>query len=183
MGSGKLVILSGPSGVGKDTVIDTWRAENPDVERVVAYATRNPRAGEIDGVDYWFVSVEEFQRMAEAGAFLEHKKVVDNYYATPIEHTERLLAEGRIAILKIDVQGALEVMKKRPDALTVILLPPDKDALRERLEKRATDKPEVIARRLAEADIELAHAPHYQHQIVNDSVEKVVTLLEELAKK
>jgi len=180
MGVGRLVILSGPSGVGKDTVIDEWKKLDPDVERVVAYTTRPPRVKEIDGLDYHFVSVEEFQRMVEANEFLEHKQVVDNFYATPVRHTNAILAQGKIAILKIDVQGALEVMPKRPEALTVFLLPPNKDSLRERLEGRATDKPEAIARRLAEAENELALADRYEYQIVNENVDTVVARLREL---
>jgi len=183
MKTGRLVILSGPSGVGKDTVIDAWKAKEPDVERVIAYTTREPRKGEVNGVDYWFVSRPEFVRMAEAGEFLEYKEVVGNFYATPVRHADRLLLQGRIAVLKIDVQGALEVMKKRPSSLTVFLLPPTKEALRERLEGRGTDTAEVIAKRIAVAEQELAQAPHYQHQIVNRDVSEVVTQLEELTKR
>ena len=182
MGSGRLVILSGPSGVGKDTVIDLWHRADPSVQRVVAYATRVPRPGEVDNVDYHFVSVNEFKRMAEAGEFLEHKKVVVNYYATPVCDTDKLLADGRIAVLKIDVQGALEVMDKRPEAMSVFLLPPYPEALRERLEARATDSPDVVARRLEEAAKEMAFADRYQHRIVNRNVEEVVARLQELTK-
>lgn len=183
MSSGRLVILSGPSGVGKDTVIDAWKQADPDVERVVAYATRPPRTGEVDGVDYRFVSVSEFQRMAEAGKFLEHKRVFENYYATPVSDPDRIVSEGRIAILKIDVQGALAVMPLRPDAITVFLLPPSDEVLRSRIEGRKADAPEVIARRLQEAKNEIAQAPHYQHQIVNENVEDVVKQLMELTRK
>jgi len=183
MSQGKLVILSGPSGVGKDTVIDRWKAVDPRVERVVAYATRSPRVGEVDGVDYWFVSVDKFKQMAEAGEFIEHKKVVDNYYATPSGHTDQILSKGGIAVLKIDVQGAEEVVKIRPDALSVFLLPPTKETLRQRLENRATDKHEAIVRRLEEADNEIAQAPNYQHQIVNVDVDEVVARLRELTQE
>lgn len=182
MKPGRLVILSGPSGVGKDTVIDAWKAQDPDVERVVAYTTREPRTGEVNGIDYWFVSRPEFLRMADACEFLECKEVVGNFYATPIRHLERILLQGRIAILKIDVQGALEVMQKRPSSLTVFLLPPTKEALRERLEGRGTDSAEVIAKRIAAAESELAQATHYQHQIVNHNVFDVVTELVELTR-
>lgn len=183
MGNGRLVILSGPSGVGKDTVIDAWREADPDVERVVAYATRQPREGEVDGVDYRFVSVPDFQRMAEAGEFLEHKRVFENYYATPVSDPDRIVSEGRIAILKIDVQGARAVMPLRPEAITVFLLPPSEEVLRERIEGRKKDTPEVIARRLEEAKNEIAQAPHYQHQIVNENVDEVVRRLKELTGK
>lgn len=180
MSIGRLVILSGPSGVGKDTVIDAWMAKDPHVERVIAYTTREPRRGEVNGVDYWFVSRPEFLRMVGAGEFLEHKEVVGNFYATPVRHAERILMEDRIAVLKIDVQGALEVMKKRPNCITVFLLPPTKEALRERLLNRGTDSPEVITKRILAAVLELAEATKYQHQIVNRNVADVVAQLMEL---
>ena len=177
---GKIVILSGPSGVGKDTVIDAWRAANPKVERVVAYTTRTPRSGEINGVDYNFVPVETCLEMAENGAFLEHKRVFDNYYATPAAEPDRIASEGGVAILKIDVQGALAVMPLRPEALTVFLLPPSDEVLRQRIEGRRTDPPEVIAKRLLEAQNEIAQASYYQHKIVNETVDEVVARLREL---
>lgn len=182
MGFGRLVILSGPSGVGKDTVIGAWRRADSAVEQVVAYTTREPRTGEVDGIDYHFVSVDEFQRKVAAGDFLEHKRVVDNYYATPIDQTERILGGGRIAVLKIDVQGAEEVRRRRPDAISIILVPPTLEHLRKRMLERKTDSPEVIERRMAEAANEIAQAPRYQHQIVNGDgdVDKVVAKLQEL---
>ncbi len=183
MQNDRLVILSGPSGVGKDTVIDAWRKVDPDVERVIAYCTRPPREGEVDGVDYRFVSDEEFLRRVNSGEFLEHKKVADHCYATPIEQTERILSEGRIAVLKIDVQGAAEVLEKRPDAMTVFLLPPSMEELRRRLEGRGTDSTAVVMRRLLIAEHELVQARMYEHHIVNDNVDKVVKRLQELTAK
>ncbi len=174
MNGGRLVILSGPSGVGKDTVIDAWRAADPRVERVVATCTRPPRTGERDGVDYDFVSPEEFHRRAEAGAFLEHKEVHGNWYATPVAGVESRLAEGKVAVLKIDVQGALDVMERRPDALTVFLLPPSLEELEARIRGRGQDDEAAIERRLATARWELDQAGRYQHRIVNDEVPRVV---------
>jgi len=180
MTTGRIVILSGPSGVGKDTVIDAWRAVNPRVMRVVAYTTRSPRAGETHGVDYHFSSREDFDRRAAAGEFLEYKEVHGNGYATPLLDLERMLAEGKIAILKIDVQGALNAMTLRPDALTVFLMPPSLDELERRIHGRATDSPEAIATRLKNAQDELAMAPRYQHQSVNLNVDQTVQALEAL---
>lgn len=180
MPRGRLVILSGPSGVGKDTVIDAWHARNPLVRRVVAYTTRLPREGELEGLDYHFVSVREFESMVRDGAFLEHKQVHGNYYATPIQGMEKLLDEGKIAILKIDVQGALVAMPLRPDAITVMLVPPSWEELERRIRKRGTEDEEDIQRRLANAQAELALADRYQHQIVNDGVERTVDILESL---
>jgi guanylate kinase len=168
--SGRLVILSGPSGVGKDTVIDAWSEMDPRVERVVAYTTRPPREGEVEGIDYHFVSVPHFEQLAEEGAFLEWKRVHGNFYATPLKEMERMLEEGKIAVLKIDVQGALAAMALRPDALTVFLLPPSWDELERRIRGRATEAPEAIEGRLVNARNEMALADRYQHRIVNRTV-------------
>lgn len=177
---GRLVILSGPSGVGKDTVIDAWKAVNPLVERVVATTTRPPREGETDGVDYDFVSEDAFQNMAAEGMFLEHKCVHGNWYGTPVATVERLLESGKIAILKIDVQGALDVMAARPDATSVFLLPPDRDTLEHRIRNRGTDDESTIQRRLKNANEEMAQARKYKHLIVNDQIDQVVGHLQKI---
>ncbi len=175
-----LLILSGPSGVGKDTVIDAWKARDPRVTRVVAYTTRAPRAGEADGVDYHFVTVARFLERAEAGDFLEAKEVHGHHYATPLKDLERLLEAGKVAVLKIDVQGALSVMPLRPDAVSVFLLPPDPDELARRLRDRGTEDEAKIATRLENARGEMALAERYTHRIVNDDVDAVVSKLVEL---
>jgi guanylate kinase len=178
--TGKVVILSGPSGVGKDTVIDAWSRSNPNVRRVVAYTTRPPRPGESNGVDYHFVSLDRFMEHAAAGDFLEHKEVHGNHYATPLNDLRRMVAEGWIAILKVDVQGALTAMELIPEALTVFLLPPDADELVRRIRERGTDGDQAIATRLRNAEFELSLAHRYQHCIVNDEVAKVVEKLNSL---
>lgn len=178
--NGKLVILSGPSGVGKDTVIDAWKAINPRVQRVVAYTTRAPRSGEEDGKDYHFVTVDTFQSMAERGEFLEFKEVHGNWYATPLKDLDDLLKNGQIAILKIDVQGALHAMNLRRDAITVFILPPSMEELESRIRGRGSDDHAVIERRLKNAQEELAVAPKYQHRIVNVDVEMTVDMLERI---
>lgn len=180
MTTGKLLILSGPSGVGKDTILDRWQDQNPRVVRVVAHTTRKPRAGERNEIDYTFLDEATFLQRAQAGQYLEFKNVHGNYYATPLDDLERLLAAGKVAVLKIDVQGALDVMKLRPDAVTVILLPPSFGELERRIRSRGTDSFEVIERRLAGARAELNQAPHYQHQIVNHDVDEVLAVLENL---
>lgn len=178
--SGKLVILSGPSGVGKDTVIDAWREINPKVERVVAYTTRNPRPGEANGLDYHFVSVEEFQEKASNGEFLEFKEVHNNWYATPLTDMENLIDAGKIAILKIDVQGALHAMVLRKDAISIFILPPSMEELEQRIRGRGLDDPEVIEKRLINAQDEVAMAPKYHHQIVNLDIGLTVSMLERI---
>lgn len=178
--AGRLVILSGPSGVGKDTVIDAWRRADPRVTRVVAYTTRRPREGERSDVDYHFVSVAEFLRKADAGEFLEFKEVHGNHYATPLGEMDELLKGGKIAVLKIDVQGALTAMELRPDATTVFLLPPSDEELARRIHDRNLDHHEQISQRLLNAREEVALASHYQHRIVNERVEDVVAQLQEI---
>ncbi|HRJ26783.1 MAG TPA: guanylate kinase [Fimbriimonadaceae bacterium] len=178
--TGRLVVLSGPSGVGKDTVLNRWQERNPRVSRVVACTTRPPRTGEVDGVDYTFLSREEFLQRAAEGAFLEFKEVHGNFYATPLAAMEQMLSEGRIVVLKIDVQGALDVMKLRPDAVTILLLPPSQEECERRIRARATDSDEVILRRLENMRFELAQAPHYQHTVVNDDLERCVDEIEAL---
>jgi len=178
--NGRLVILSGPSGVGKDTVLAAWTASNPRVQRVVAYTTRTPRNGEVDGVDYHFVSLQRFHDLVEEGAFLEHKEVHGNCYATPLADMEAMLVAGKIAVLKIDVQGAMEAMKLRPDALSIFLLPPTTAELEHRIRNRGTDSNEVIERRLRDAHFELSCAEKYTARVVNDDIERVVRELNDL---
>ena len=178
--SGRLVILSGPSGVGKDTIIDAWREINPKVERVVAYTTRSPRPGEVDGLDYKFVTVPEFRMKADFGEFLEFKQVHGNWYATPLTDMENLLTAGRIAILKIDVQGALHAMTLRKDAISIFILPPSQEELEHRIRGRGTDDEAIIEQRLANAQTEISLASKYQHRIVNLDVEMTVAMLERI---
>lgn len=178
--TGRLVIVSGPSGVGKDTVLDAWMAANPRVRRVVACTTRPPRPGEVDGVDYHFLSHDEFHQRAKDGAFLEFKEVHGKWYATPLDSLNHMLAEGQIVILKIDVQGALEVLPRRTDALSVFILPPSVEELERRIRGRGTEDETLIATRLVNAQAELAQAHHYHVQLVNDDVNLTVRRLQQL---
>lgn len=174
------MILSGPSGVGKDTVIDAWSRVNPAVQRVVAYTTRAPREGETDGVAYHFVSVERFMAMAEAGEFLEWKEVHGNWYATPMADMERMVAEGKIAILKIDVQGALSVLESRPEIDSVFILPPSFEELERRIVARGLDNESNIDQRLQNAREELACSSRYRYRLVNDELPRIVNDLERI---
>ena len=177
---GRLVILSGPSGVGKDTLIEAWRARNPRVQRVVAYTTRPPRDGEVDGRDYYFVSIPAFLLMADSNKFLEWKIVHGNYYATPLSDMEAMLSEGKIAILKIDVHGAISAMDRRPDAISVFIQPPSWEELESRIRGRALDLPESIEKRLSNAREEISFSDRYQHQVVNRELVKAVDDLEKI---
>lgn len=180
---GTLVILSGPSGVGKDTVLKAWIRHNPRVKRVVTFTTRAPRPGEANGIDYWFVDKRRFDELASQGAFLEHKRVHEDDYATPVEGTEAALAEGKIAVLKIDVQGAIEVMSKRADAVSIFLDPPSIEELERRIRNRATDDEESIRVRLRNAQSELALGGRYRYRVVNDDVDRAVREIEGIVAK
>lgn len=182
MSLGKLVIVSGPSGVGKDTVIDAWLAEDPSVERVITVTTRAPRPKEQDGVDYYFKTVPEFLCMKEANAFLECKSVYGNWYGSPVQQVDEGLAHGKNLILKIDVQGAEAVIQARPEALSIFILPPSKEELESRLRARLTDDEPQILRRLKEADEEIEKASMYKFQVVNDEVDKTVARMKEIVR-
>ncbi|MFN3683247.1 MAG: guanylate kinase [Fimbriimonadaceae bacterium] len=180
MSEGRLVIVSGPSGVGKDTVIRRWLETDPRTERVVTCTTRPPRPSEVPGVSYRFLSRDEFLAMAERGELLEHKIVHGNLYGTPAEGVEEILRRGKIAVLSIDVQGAAEVRAKRPDALAVFLLPPSREELERRLRNRGEDSEEQIRLRLRNAEAELAAAASYPVRVVNDDVDRCAAELRSL---
>ena len=177
---GSLVILSGPSGVGKDTVIDAWRARNPLVQRVIAATTRERTENEVDDVDYHFLSQAEFLKRTQSDYFLEWKEVHGQFYGTPNLEVSKLRREGKIAILKIDVQGALAVMELRPDATTIFLMPPSVEELEHRIRGRKRDTLEQIEKRLETAKREMALRNLYQHVVVNDDLGETVRQLEEI---
>jgi guanylate kinase len=165
-----LVVVSGPSGVGKDTIIGALRARSaaPEYHYVVTCTTRPPRPGEIDGASYHFLARERFAALRDGGAFLEWAEVHGNWYATPRAEVRRALAGGRDVILKIDVQGAAAVKSLVPDALLVFVVPPSLEALFQRLRARATETAEQLELRQRNAAIELARAGDYDHVVVNE---------------
>jgi guanylate kinase len=171
MSSGLLIVLSGPSGVGKGTVCAALRRRMPELVYSVSATTRPPRAGEQEGVNYFFRTREQFQEMIRRDALLEYTEYVGNYYGTPREFVERTIAQGKDIILEIEVQGALQVKQKFPQGIFVFLLPPSIEALKERIVGRGTEPPEVIAHRLAVAAEEIAQVQHYQYAVVNDEIE------------
>ena len=168
-----LVVVSGPSGVGKDTIIEALRQRrrNPDYHYVVTCTTRAPRPGEVDGVSYHFMTRDRFRALRDAGAFLEWADVHGNWYATPRAEVRRALAAGHDVILKIDVQGAAAVKSTVPDALLVFVVPPSLESLFRRLRARATETAEELEVRQRNAAIELARAGDYDHVVVNDDGE------------
>lgn len=172
---GKLIIFSAPSGSGKSTIINKLMSEYDLRGRFSISATsRKPRGSEQDGVEYYFLSEEDFRRRISEGDFLEYEEVYPGcFYGTLRSEVDRTLAQGENVILDIDVQGGLNVKKIYGDrALTLFIQPPSIERLRERLERRGTDAPEVIERRLAKAETELSFAPKYDAVVVNDDLEE-----------
>lgn len=177
---GILIIVSAPSGCGKSTVVHRLLEQRDKLRLSVSATTRSPRAGEQDGVDYFFVSRERFQEMIEEDAFLEHAEYVGNCYGTPIAPLEKLLQDGYDVYLDIEVQGAMQVKAKRPDTLLIFLMPPSLDELERRLTLRGTDEPETIRTRLAEAEREFSYRDRYDYVVVNDQVDRAVAEISEL---
>jgi len=177
---GRLFVVSGPSGVGKGTVIaGLQKREHPEayLTRCVTATTRSPRPGEKDGVNYFFFTAEEFKRRIDAGYFLEHVIYNDNFYGTPREEVEQLSAEGRDVVLEIEVRGGIAVKKAIPDSVLVFIAPPSWVELERRLRSRRTDSDEHVQRRLSIARAEMQAAPDYDYVVVNDEVESAVRRL------
>lgn len=175
-------MITGPSGVGKGTLIRALRQRVPGLELSVSATTRRPRAGEEDGRDYHFLAPEEFARRADANEFLEHATYTAHRYGTLRSELERRLAAGASVLLEIEVQGARQVRAAMPEAVLVFIAPPEPAALRRRLEGRATDSPEAISERLRTAEIELAAQDEFQHVVVNDDVERAADELERIVR-
>ncbi|CAH1853852.1 guanylate kinase [Convivina intestini] len=172
---GLLIVLSGPSGVGKGTVRKAiFEEEGIDFRYSISATTRKPRPGEKDGLDYFFVSREEFENKIQNGDMLEYAEYVGNYYGTPKSFIDETLASGRDVFLEIDVQGALQVKTKMPEGVYIFLTPPDLTNLRSRLEGRGTDSREVIEKRVAAAKEELKMMINYNYAVENDVVSKAV---------
>jgi guanylate kinase len=179
---GKVFVITGPSGVGKGTLIEQLLERIPELELSTSATTREPRPGEVDGRDYFFLEPEEFRRRLEAGDFLEHASYSGNYYGTLREEVERRLAEGRSVVLEIEVQGARQVRDAMQEAVLIFIAPPDEEALRERLEGRGTDSPEDIEQRLRTAEIELGARSEFPLEVVNDEMQKAASELETLVR-
>ena len=168
---GFLLVVSGPSGAGKGTLVQRLMQARPDCVFAISSTTRPMRAGETDGVEYRFVSREQFEAQREQGYFLEWAEVHANLYGTPLREVDEQMRAGRVVVLDIDVQGGASVRERRPDAVTVFVTPPSLDVLRSRLEGRGTDARDVIERRMGNAPGELAQYVHYDYLVVNDDLE------------
>ena len=175
---GLLLILSGPSGTGKSTVINGLMQRRDDIRFSVSATTREPRPGEIDGKDYFFLTREAFDKMVAEDAFLEYATYVGNSYGTPVGPIEEQLAAGYNVLLDIEVQGASQVMARRSDAVSIFLLPPSIEELERRLRSRGTDSEEKLQGRLQTAREEFTRLSEYSYIIVNDDVDKAVRELD-----
>ena len=173
----RVIVITGPSGVGKGTLIRLLRERLPELGLSVSATTRAPRAGEQQGVDYHFLSDADFDRLIEEGAFLEHAEYAGRRYGTLRTELERRAAAGEPVLLEIEVQGARQIRESMPSAVQVFIEPPSPGALRERLVGRGTDAPEVVERRLRVAAAELAAKDEFQHRVVNDRLHDAVEAL------
>ncbi|MBQ0926540.1 guanylate kinase [Saccharopolyspora endophytica] len=176
-GEPRLTVVSGPSGVGKSSVLSEVRRQVPEVYFSVSATTRAPRPGEVDGVHYHFVSVAEFERMIADGEMLEHARYAGNFYGTPRKPVQEAIAAGKPAVLEIELQGARQVRKAWPDAQLVMLLPPSWDELVDRLTGRGTEPADVVEKRLAAARDELAAEPEFDETVVNADVQSATSEL------
>ena len=178
---GQLIVLSGPSGVGKSTVIAELLGQRQDIHFSVSFTTRKPRGGEANGVNYNFVERDEFERMIADGELLEHAEYVNNYYGTSLKVIQEKLDAGVDVLLDIEVQGAAKVRSKCPDAVLIFIIPPSFEELSRRLRGRNTDSEEVIAGRLQKAREEYKQIPKYDYLVVNDKVsaaaEEIISIL------
>lgn len=173
MNKGMLIVVSGPSGCGKGTVL----AEILKSDRIfysVSATTRSPRQGETDGVNYYFLTKEKFEKLIEEDGMLEYASYCGNYYGTPKKPVEDMLEQGKHVILEIEVQGAMKVMEKCPEAVFVFILPPSLKELERRLNKRGTEAEDVIKKRLSEAAGEIKQAYKYNYAVINGELEKAV---------
>ena len=171
---GLLVVISGPSGVGKDTIIERLLELDPNLTYSVSCTTRSPRPGEVDGVHYTFISRERFEELIKKGHFLEHASYGAHLYGTPMEPVTETRASGRDVLLKIEVQGAQQVRKRVNDGIFIFIAPPNTDELARRQEQRNSESPEDMTERLRIAEKEMTYARDYDHVVVNDDLDRAV---------
>lgn len=177
-GRGLLIVISGPSGAGKGTICKSFLERNSEVAISVSATTRSPRNGEVDGINYHFMSKEQFKEKIEANDFLEYAEVYDNFYGTPKSNVEQLLESGKDVILEIDIQGALKVKENTEEGVFIFILPPSMEELKARIIKRGSETPESLMKRFKSAYKEINFISRYNYAVVNDEVETAVDKLE-----
>lgn len=177
---GKLFVITGPSGVGKGTILEKFFHNNKNIIYSISETTRKPRPGEVHGVNYFFVSKEDFETSIKNDEFLEWAKYSDNYYGTKKNFVLKALLQGADVLLEIETQGAKKIMEKFPDCITIFVTPPNLDELEKRLRGRKTEDEESIQKRLQRVREELKLAPHYKYAIVNDKVEDALEKLQKV---
>ena len=170
----KLIIITGPSGVGKGTVVKELLDRNKDIWLSISATTRNPRVGEKDGLNYYFISEERFKDMIDKKEFLEWAQFAGNYYGTPLSSVNEKIEKGFIVLLEIEVEGAKQIKEKFPEALSIFLLPPSKAELEKRIRNRGTEKEEAINRRLSRANYEIASSDQFDFVLTNHDVDETV---------
>lgn len=176
----KLFVISGSSGVGKGTVLKGFLAKNPNFMLSISCTTRAPRKGEVDGINYFFLTKEEFQSCIDNNKFLEWAEFAGNRYGTKKKYINQCLDEGKDIILEIDTQGALQVKKQMPEAVLIFICPPSIEALENRLRGRHTEDESTIKRRLQEVKIELERAENFDYKVVNDDLDNAIAELENI---
>ena len=174
MAKGKTFIISGPSGVGKSTVLKELFRGRDDLYFSISATTREPREGEVNGVHYHFIDVDRFQKLIDEDAFLEYAEYVGNFYGTPKRFVDEAMEQGKDVVLDIEVQGALQVHTKRPDTIRIFIAPPSWEELERRLVGRGTDSRDKINKRLVRAKVEFQTANTYDYFVINDTVEQAV---------
>jgi len=178
--SGRLYVVAAPSGAGKTSLVKALMVREPSIRFSVSYTTRRPRADEVEGRDYHFVTPARFQEMIAGNEFLEYAQVYDNYYGTGLAAVQTALAQGQLLLLEIDWQGARQVRSRLPAARSIFILPPTRRALEERLKARSTDSALVIERRLRDAAHDLTHWSEFDYVVINDKFEQAVADLQEI---
>jgi guanylate kinase len=177
-GRGLLIIISGPSGAGKGTICKSFMDRNKNVALSVSATTRAPRAGEVEGINYYFMTKEKFKEKIEHNDFLEYAEVYDNFYGTPKSNVEEILESGKDVILEIDIQGALKVKENTEEGVFVFILPPSMEELKQRIIKRGSETPESLMKRFKSAYKEINYISKYNYAVVNDTVDIAVQKLE-----
>lgn len=178
---GLLIVLSGPSGVGKGTVRQAiFESGDNDFDYSISMTTRKQRAGERDGIDYFFRTKEDFEALIESGGLLEYAEYVGNYYGTPLEYVEKTLQSGKDVFLEIEVQGALQVREKMPEGIFIFLTPPDLKELKSRIVGRGTDEMAIIEQRMTKAIEEIDLMRYYDYAVENDKVENAVRKVKQI---